>query len=46
MFYTCAMEKETKEFKTDSSVCGYYVYQENRMLVIREQLVCERKEGD
>jgi len=35
-----------KEFKTDSSVCGYYVYQKNLMLVIEYSwLVRKREEG-
>jgi len=37
------MAEETREFKTDSFVCGYHVYW---MLVIREKLVCEREEGN
>jgi len=36
------MAEETRELETDSSVCGYHVYW---MLVIGEQLVCERKKG-
>jgi len=37
------MAEETREFETDSFVRGYHVYW---MLVIKEQLVCERKEGN
>jgi len=37
------MAEETREFKTNSSVCGYHVYW---MPVIGEQLVCEREEGN
>jgi len=25
-FYTCTMTEETREFETDSFVCGYHVY--------------------
>ena len=32
------------EFETDSSVCGYYVYQDNWTPVIGERLNCEREE--
>jgi len=42
-FYTCTMVKETREFETDSFVCGYHVYW---TLVIGEQLICEKKEGN
>jgi len=37
------MAEETKEFETDSFVCGYHVYW---TLVIGEKLVCEREEGN
>jgi len=37
------MAEETREIRTDSSVRGYHVYW---MLVIGEQLVCEREEGN
>jgi len=40
-FNTCPMAKETREFLTDSFVCGYNVCW---TLVIGEQLVCEREE--
>ena len=36
------MAEETREFETDSFVCGYHVCW---MPVIGEQLVCEREEG-
>jgi len=37
---------QKKEFETDSSVPGYHVYQKNLMLVIGEQLVSGREEGN
>jgi len=37
------MAEETREFETDSFVCGYHVYW---MPVIGEQLVCKREEGN
>jgi len=40
------MAEETREFETDSSVCGYHVYQKKWMPVIGEQLVCKREEGN
>jgi len=42
-FNTCTIAEETREFKTDGFVCGYHVCW---TLVIREQLVCEREEGN
>ena len=42
-FYTCTMEEETREFKTDSIVRGYHVCWTP---VIGEQLVCEREDGN
>jgi len=42
-FNTCTMAEETREFETDSFVCGYHVCW---MPVIGEQLVCEREEGN
>jgi len=36
-----AMAQETREFETDSFVCGYHVCW---TVVIGEQLVCEREE--
>jgi len=41
--YTCAMAEETREFETDSFVCGYHVCWTR---VIWEKLVCEREEGN
>jgi len=41
-FNTCTMA-EKKEFETDSFVHGYHVCW---MLLIGEQLVCEREEGN
>ena len=29
------------EFETDTSVCGYHVYQDNWTPVLGEQLLCE-----
>ena len=34
-----------EEFETDSSVCGYHVYQGNWTPIIGEQLNCERDEN-
>jgi len=42
-FNMCAMTEETREFETDSFVHGYHVCWKP---VIKEQLVCERKEGN
>jgi len=42
-FNTCAMAEETREFETDSFVRSYRVCW---TLVIGEQLVCEREEGN
>jgi len=42
-FNTCVMAEETREFETDSFVHGYHVCWTP---VIREQLVCEREEGN
>jgi len=42
-FNMCAMAEETREFESDSIFCGYHVCW---MLVIGEQLVCEREEGN
>jgi len=42
-FNTCIISEETREFKTDSFVSGHHVCW---MLVIGEQLVCEREEGN
>ena len=33
-----------EEFETDSSVCGYHVYQGNRIPIIGGQLNCERED--
>jgi len=38
-----AIAEETREFKTDSFVCGYHAYWTS---VIGGQLVCERQEGN
>jgi len=43
-FYACTMAEEVTEFESDSSVCGYHVYQENWTPVIEEYLVCKREE--
>jgi len=40
------MAEEVTEFKTDSSVHGYHVYQKNWMPVLGEHLVCKREEGN
>jgi len=37
------MVEETRQFETDSFICGYNVFWTP---VIGEQLVCERKEGN
>jgi len=37
------MAEETREFETDSFVHGYHV---SWTLVIGEQLICEREEGN
>jgi len=39
----CTMAEETREFKTDHFVHGYHMCW---TLIIAEQLVCERKEGN
>ena len=42
--FTLALwQKKTREFETDSSVCGDHVYWKP---VIVEQLVCESEEGN
>ena len=35
-----------EELKTNSSVCGYHVYQDNWTPVVGEQLLCEWEEGN
>ena len=40
----CAERMAEAEFKTDSSVRGYHVYQYNWTPVIGERLNCEREE--
>ena len=40
-FDTHAGHMAEAEFETNSSVCGYLVYQENRTPVIGERLHCE-----
>ena len=39
---TCAGRMAEAEFETDSSVCGYHVYQDNWTPVIGERFHCER----